>query len=267
MIIYTTFQSILIMKSKTLLSICFLAFWSLAIMRAWGFKPPVPVPPKPATKSCNDIPNVNTVQLLNIKSVELTYEPGRYPFSASDFNFYHSPQPLGLNNIVTPLTEGLGADRRSFLKVYVQGTQCSGVVESNTYQSKQVEIITISGIRAFTQEGGSIKDVKIIANAILSQAWERLVWTKVYSGVYLSQLKNWSGGPDGEVTIQSRAIVQYPMRDSLYLSETSWMNNPIYDDGDYVISGGGTGGGDGGSTGGGGGTVIDPEPYDSLHFH
>lgn len=45
------------------------------------------------------------------------------------------------------------------------------------------------------------------------------------------------------------------------------MNNPIYDDGDYVISGGGTGGGDGGSTGGGGGTVIDPEPYDSLHFH
>ena len=90
---------------------------------------------------------------------------------------------------------------------------------------------------------------------------------EVYSGVYLSQLKNWSGAPDGEVTIQSRAIVQYPMRDSLYLSETSWMNNPIYDDGDYVISGGGTGGGDGGSTGGGGGTVIDPEPYDSLHFH
>lgn len=245
------------MRARTILSTCLVTLWICMIIPISARKPPppddFPDDNNTTTKTCKSISTSNNVINLNFVDVQLKYEPNDYPDSWIEFQTYHGISPFTLTNLITPTTERLDPAHRSFIRVYLQGTQCSGEVESTIYKAEQVTALNVFGVTSFSQEGGTVKDVKIIANSIQSNAGRRLVWTKVYSGAYMSVLSQFSQSND-KVKIESRAVVQYPYMDSLYLDDDSWINAPVYDDGDYVYIDG---------TGGGGGN-IDPFPSDSL---
>lgn len=250
------------MKTRTLKSISLFGFGILITMPLWGrvvFSNKGLGPAggtETVTKTCKEISNSDTKLDLKVYEVLLTYDASKYPYSAADFRQYHGDAIHMLSDLVTPQTELLGS-RKSFIKVSIQGTECSGIVESQIDKAEQVRVNQITGFKAFPQNtGGNIKDVKLIANSIISFSnHERLVWTKVYSGVYLAYLEKWKGDDDNDhLSLTTRAAISYPYQDSLYLNDSEWVYRPIYNDGEFVVSGGGGGG------------TIDPSPGDSIMF-
>lgn len=249
------------MKTKTLLLICFTALWAFTIFQVWalGVKPdPDPIPPRPSKAKCSDL--ISKQEIVDVSFVGVNLRADNASAHLNDYSMYHISFPIrSLNELVTPATEQLDATRRSFIDVSISGTDCSGVVTTRLYKASQVGAWNVNGVNIFDIRGGFINDVKIIANSIVTIFGERLVWTKVYSGSALRALPELAGQASVQPMVKASAVMQYPFRDSTYLHEDSWMTSPVYNDGDFDT-------GDSGGSSGGGGGVIDPEPYDSLHF-
>lgn len=251
------------MKTRTFKLICTAILGTFVTMPIWARAVFCPSPPdNPKGKLCSNYASETELDVTVI-NLQLKYDPEKYPFSKNEFGWYHLQPPgfyLTFSDIVNFRTEELPPDRRSFIKVIIQGASCTGTIESRLDKSTQVMHNVIRGVKYFNRSAGDFKDTRIIANSIVSGAGERLVWTKTYSHSYLkSTFQNWVAEPDGaKKTVKSNAVVQYPHYDSTYLNDDSWITNPVYNNGDFNT------GGSGGNTGGGG--TIDPEPYDSLHF-
>lgn len=251
------------MKTKTLKLICIATLGGFITLPLWGRGIFSATPPSdPKGKPCSQLAG-NTELDVTIITLQLNYDPAKYPFSKDQFWWYHN-QTSSLNfvDLINFRTEELPADQRSFIKVILQGATCTGTVESRIDQAAQVSHNIIRGVKYFHGSPGDFKDTRIIANSIVSGAGQRLVWTKTYSHANLCvTFQNWTADPDGQKHIvKASGVVQYPQEDSMYLYDDSWMTAPVYNDGDFTT------GGSSGGNGEGGGTVIDPEPYDSLEF-
>ncbi len=248
------------MKTKTLRSIGFITCGAIVILQvsALGIKPDYDdIIYRPSSKvKCSDI--LNTQDQVDISFVDVNLAA---PYAFNDLvelQSFHGLFPIrSLSNLITPTTENLDPSRRSFIDVAISGTECSGIVSTRLYKTTQAMGYNIWEVNTFTQAGGYIHDVKIIANSVLSTAGKRLVWTKVYSGPALDALGTLSGEAVVQPTVRSKAVIQYPLLDSMYLHDDTWLTAPVYDDGDFNTGNEGSGSG---------GVVIDPEPYDSLEF-
>lgn len=254
------------MKKRNVILLCILACCTIVQLvyggRHWSCFGLLPdySGPAPQLRPCSEyVTNQTIYEYTTFFNIELKYSRDDFPYSYNDFISYHQfASPIEkFTQLINYQTENLPAERRSYIEVTMRSTNCTSYVKTkfdNTYNITDNQII---GVKSFSTAGGDIQDVRIVANSILSSINQRLVWTKTYTGEYLTNVRDWSGDPDNKPTIASRAVMQYVERDSCFLNDDTWMNAPVYNDGDFIYSGGGSGGSDGSD-------VIDPFPCDSL---